>query len=100
MSDRNRKGLIALNVALLGVLALVSLAPTAGGEQQANRGRGDYTMIGAQYQGGNTNAIVILDAMNRELIALRWDNSRRTLEGMGYRDLATDADAAPADRGR
>lgn len=86
--------LVALNLALLIVLALVAFAPASGraiAQQAQQRGRGDYTMIGSEFQGGNANAIVILDAANREMIALRWNDSRKELEGIGYRDLAADA---------
>lgn len=95
MKKRQMAGLVTLNAVLIGVLALVTFAPDSGRAmaQAGQRARGDYTMIGAEYQGGNSNAILVLDATNREMIALRWNDSRKQLEGIGFRDLAADAAA-------
>ncbi len=79
--------LIALNAALLGILGVVSVAVA----QPGNRGRGDYAMVGGEFTGGGSgNAIYILDASNEEIIAVRWDQGRKQLVGLGYRSLATD----------
>ncbi|GAB5497200.1 MAG: hypothetical protein Phyf2KO_22800 [Phycisphaerales bacterium] len=81
--------LIALNAALLGVLGVVSIAVA---QPQDNRARGDYAMVGGEYLGGGSgNAVYILDASNQELIAVRWDTSRKVLDGIGYRDLNNDS---------
>lgn len=82
--------LIALNLALLAALGGVSLAPRAGAQNQLDRARGEYTLVGGMISGGNSNAIYVLDAANREMIALVYEQSRRTVQGVGYRDLATD----------
>lgn len=87
---RQIRGLVALNGALLVVLAAVSL-PGAAEAQPGNRKRGEYTMVGGAIQGGSSNAIVVVDAANQEMIALRWNESSRTLEGLDYRDLAADS---------
>lgn len=89
-SPRGR--LIVLNAVLLGALGVVSLAPHAGAQSQGQptRARGEYTMVGGSMSGGNSNAVYILDAANREMVTLRWDSSRRSLSGIGYRDLTTD----------
>ncbi len=94
MKDR---GLIALNVVLLVLLAGVTLSSTGvvGQSQPAGRSRGDYTAVGGAIQGGNANAIYVLDAVNQELIALRWNESTKSLEGIDYRNLARDAAATP-----
>lgn len=86
--------LVALNIALLGVLGAVTVVARAERSgQPAIRGRGDYTMVGGKIQGGNGNAIYILDGANQQLIAVRWNDSRKTLDGMDYRNLAQDAGA-------
>jgi hypothetical protein len=99
MIQRHQRGLIMLNMSLLGVLGLAALAPLAGagagtgaGTQPdpSQRGRGNYTMIGGKYTGGSSNAIFIMDAQNQELIAMYWSQSQRTLLPLGYRDLAAD----------
>lgn len=98
---RDRSSLIGLNIALLAALAAVTLGPWARArEEQPGRKRGEYTMVGGQYQGGDSNAVFILDAVNQEMIALRWNEGSRSMEGIGYRDLAADAAAADARPGR
>ncbi len=36
-----------------------------------------------------------LDSVNQEMIALRWDSSRRSFTGLGYRSLDTDSKIQP-----
>lgn len=92
-------GLIALNCALLGALALVTLAPGADAQNRAQRRlMGDYTMVGGAAQGVTGNVVYILDASNRELIALRWDQTRSSVAGIGYRDLRSDREAGASQR--
>ncbi|MCA9302569.1 MAG: hypothetical protein KC996_00455 [Phycisphaerales bacterium] len=97
---RRRPGnaLMALNLALLSVLALITLAPRAGAQPSdpsAPRARGEYTLVGGQTSSGNSNAIYVLDTANRELVALRWNPNTSSLEGIGYRNLAQDVFAEP-----
>lgn len=84
--------LLALNAALLALLVTVSVAPDADAQARAqpSRARGEYTMVGGKISGGNSNAVFVVDAANREMITLRWDSSRRQMLGIGYRDLTTD----------
>ena len=81
MIHRQHRALITLNAALLGVLALVVVAPVGGFGSQPDRvrGRGNYTMVGAEYTGGPSNAII------------SWFESKKALQPLGYRDLAADA---------
>lgn len=80
--------LIALNAGLVVVLGIV----TAAGAQPGARARGNYAMVGGEFLGGGgANAVYILDAANQELIAVKWDESRKVLDGIGYRDLSKDA---------
>lgn len=94
-----RRGLIAANVALLG--AVVVLAFTRGADAQnsgqpaGNRARGDYTMVAGKTNSGGPSAVYILDAANQEVVALKWDSSKSTVIGIGYRNLATDAQSQP-----
>ncbi len=88
-----RRALLGVNLALLAALFAIHFAASPGRAQDAhNRGRGSYLMIGGEIQGGNANAIYILDTANEEMIAVRWDTSRSRLEGLGYRDIRRDAD--------
>lgn len=86
---------MVLNAALLLVLGAVTFAPSAGAQSDSSRPRGEYSVVGGEVTGSNTNGIYIVDSANRELVALLWDDSRRQLNGIGYRDLATDLIADP-----
>lgn len=85
-----RRGLLTLNALLLAALGAVTLAPSADAQNATPRARGEYSLVGGGVTGGNANAVYVLDSANRELIALLWDNSRRQINGIGYRDLAND----------
>lgn len=89
----HRRPLVVLNVALALVLAAVSLAPRAEAQRGGGRGRGDYTMVAGRIQGGSSHAIYVVDSANQEMIALRWSDSTKGLEGIGYRDLRADGQA-------
>jgi len=91
MNRRSIRGLIGLNAALLLALALVTLSPAVTAQQQPARAPGDYTMISGEMQGRTAAAIYMVDATNQEVVAVYWDQSRRRLEPIGYRDLAADA---------
>lgn len=92
-----RKPLIILNVVLLIVVAGVFFAPRAVA-QRAGRARGDYTMVAGKIQGGNASAIYIIDTSNQEMIAMRWNETVKALEGIGYRDLQEDSASIPGGR--
>lgn len=93
-----RRILIGLNVVLIGILAVVTLQPRAGASAEPNRPRGQYVMVSGRIQGPTDNAVYIFDTINQELVAVRWDSSRKQLSGIGYRHVA--ADAAAGARGR
>ncbi len=88
-SRRWRRSLVALNLVLAAAVG-ATFVVEATGQSGAPRGRGEYTMIGGEVQGGNANAIYVLDGSNQEMIALRWNDSRNRLEGIGFRDLDKD----------
>lgn len=52
-------------------------------------------VAGKTSAGGSNSAVFILDAANREMVAVRWDQSKRSLTGIGYRNLDTDAKSQP-----
>ncbi len=90
-----RRGLIALNAGLALTLLAVALAPAAGAQPRSTRARGEYTMVSSKIQGGNSHVVYLVDAANQELVGLRWNESTKGLEGVGYRDLILDAQANP-----
>ncbi len=88
-----RNALVVLNAVLLAALAILIIAPKAKAQLDTDapqRARGDYTIVGGETSSGNSNALYILDTSNRELIAVRWDQSNKRLDGLGYRDLSRD----------
>ncbi len=87
---RQRKVLIGVNVGLLMAAAVVHWAASPGQAQSDPRSRGSYLIIGGEIQGGDANAIYVLDTINEELLAVRWNHSRRVLEVLGYRDVRRD----------
>jgi len=97
------RGLIALNAALLLVLAVVTLAPATHAQRGtgtgagAGRARGQYTMVAGKVTGGNSHAVYLVDANNQELLALLWSQTGKGLDVVGYRDLRADT-SAPAGR--
>ena len=96
--SRATRGLVMLNVALLLGLGLVSLSPKAVaqiGTQPSPRVRGEYSVVGGATIGGVSSTIYVLDTANRELVALSWNDSTHSLDGIGYRDLDTDALSDP-----
>lgn len=85
----NRK-LVAVNGALAILLAGTVFGLTQPG-QAVPRPRGEYTMVSGKTTVGNRDAIFVLDGVSREIIVLRWDNNRKSLVGVGYRNLDTDS---------
>ena len=85
-----RVALVAVNAVLLLALGAVSLAPTALA-QQGQRPRGEYLLLGGQMTGSPTNAVHVIDTSNQEMVTLRWDQSSKAFEGIGYRNLRLDA---------
>lgn len=87
--------LIVLNAALVLALGIVTLAPETVAQRGVGRVRGEYTMVSGRIMGANTNAVYVVDAANQELIAVRWNNTTKALDGIGYRDLRADGQAGP-----
>jgi hypothetical protein len=85
--------LVAVNVALLAVLGVTAVLPA---QPAGNRAPGQYAMVGGEFlAGGGGNAVYILDSTNQDIVAVRWDQSRGTLAGIGYQDLSAAAQGRP-----
>lgn len=94
---KHNRGLIAVNLFLLLLLAAVTLAPTSVAQRGATggRARGEYTMLSGQMSGSSASAIFLVDSANQDMVALKWNESSKSLDGIGYRDLREDAQASP-----
>jgi hypothetical protein len=87
---RVSRPLIALNLLLAaGVVGTIAI-----GQPPAARARGDYTMVAGKTTTGSRDAVYVIDATNREMVAIRWDNTKRAFIGIGYRRFDVDAAAA------
>jgi len=93
-TTRTRRSLIALNVVLLGVLGVVALSP-ASWAQRSTRARGNYTMVSGKIIGGSAHAVYILDGSNQEILAARWNETSKTVDVLGFRDIRADAQSEP-----
>lgn len=91
MLNRRYRGLILLNALLLGVLAAVVFSPRADAQAPRGRAKGQYAMTSGRVQGVTESVIYIVDAANEQLAAARYDRSRKSLNVIGVRDLAADA---------
>ena len=94
MASPKTRALVVLNGALLVVLGAVVLSPTSLA-QRGSRARGEYAMVSGRIIGGNANAVYIIDSANQEMIAVRWNESSKSLDGLGYRDISADAQTQP-----
>lgn len=93
------KGLIAVNVVLLILLAVVTWSPNATAKNGINyNNAGDYIMVGGTLNGSTSNAVYILDQRSSILIGLLYDRSSKRMKGIQVRSLNQDAKAAGADR--
>src|SRR5262245_39289310 len=96
MKPTQRRGLLIVNGVLLAALAAVTLAPTSHGQGATQRARGEYTMLSGRIIGGNSHAVFVLDAGNLEMIAVRWNETIKGLDPIGYRNLQADAQVQPS----
>jgi hypothetical protein len=92
-----RSGLVALNLVLLGVLGVLTFSPQVGAQMggEPMRVRGEYTLVGSETLGETASTVHVLDSANRELVSLRWNDSTKALEGLGFRDLVRDVNSDP-----
>jgi len=81
------RALLLLNVALLAVLAAVTFGPSAIAQPRAS---GEFTMVSGGVPGSEGDAVYIVDTVNEELIAVRYDTTSDRLVGIGYRNLRAD----------
>lgn len=90
-----RRWLLATNLTLavlIGVAVWAVPARGVQGDQPTTRARGQYTMVAGELRsGGEASAIYIIDSINQEMIAVRWNQSRDQLDGLDYRSLQMDA---------
>lgn len=85
-----KMALIYLNALLLAILGLVTLGPGAGA--QTTRSRGQYLMVGGKYVINQAGVAYILDQSNQELVSISWNDSSKSLNGVGYRNISKEVE--------
>ena len=95
-------GLGGLEAGLLRAVESAALAQAAGGAAQPSptRAVGNYVFVSGTVNGSPQEIVYMIDAVNRELVALRWDRNGSRVDILGFRDLFMDGDAAQGRRGR
>lgn len=88
-------GLIVLNALLLGALAFATFSPRADAQSRRN---GLYTIVGGTVNGQPNGVAYIVDEVNQEMIAISWNDGNKILGGLGYANLAMDAQRVQASR--
>jgi hypothetical protein len=87
--------LIAANAALLAVLACLTIAgmnaPADAQSRGAQRGRGEYTMVSGNFQGGSASAVYLIDSTNQEVVALTWNRTKHEFEPLALRSMIADS---------
>ncbi len=95
---RRPQVVVGVNLALLGLLALLVMAGSPSSQASsgggAPRARGEYTMLTGRGGSGNAGLVYILDGANAELVSLRYDQ-RNHFSVNGYRSLEADIKAIP-----
>ncbi len=88
MKSRNTRLLVTLNAVLLTAVAVVAFAPSAAAQP---RPRSQYMMVGGNAQGNSKGVLYITDTTTMEVVAVQWDDNKRELSGIGYRNIGADA---------
>jgi hypothetical protein len=93
--SRRVLALVAIHAVAAGVLVMwPSSAPGQSGLKPTDlRARGDYTMVTGKTNSGGPSVVYLVDSANQELIALRWDQTKQAMAGIGYRNLGADGRA-------
>ena len=81
------RGLIVLNAVLLMVLAAVTFGSASHAQQRL---RGEYAIVAGGVNGLQAAAAYIVDVINQEMIAITYNPNTKSLDGIGYRNLAVD----------
>ncbi len=94
MKNRNKlSGIIAINLALMAILCVVSWAPTlqADSAGASSMDGGDYLMVGGEVNGMTSNGIYVLEQRSGLLLGLKYELGTRKLKGMNLRNIHQDA---------
>jgi outer membrane protease len=88
MNTTSKQGLIALNIALLAVLAAVSLVPTTDAYVSSND---TYVAVPGTLNGLQSGVVYIASTSNRAVLATTWDRNKKKIIIMAARSIERDA---------
>ena len=88
MNTTSKQGLIALNIALLAVLAAVSLVPTTDAYISSND---TYVAVPGTLNGLQSGVVYIASTSNRAVLATTWDRNKKKIIIMAARSIERDA---------
>ena len=93
MKSTSRNGLIALNTALLAVLASVSLVPVTEAQVPTQN---QYLAVSGMVNGLGSGVVYIVDTQLDQgvLVASKWNHDTNRIDILGKRLLSKDAAAA------
>ena len=88
MKTTSKQGLIALNIALLAVLAAVSLVPTVDAQVSSND---KYVAVAGTLSGLSSGVVFIASENNRAVLATTWDHNKKRIVIKAARSITNDA---------
>ena len=93
-STTSRGGLIALNLLLLVVLAIITLAPSSSAQNAGamRSGNQQYLAVSGEVNGLTSGVVYITDTTTNggQLIAATWDRNANRIVILGQRQIAED----------
>ena len=91
MTRSNLAGLVLLNIALLGMLALVTFQSSNEAQAvNASDQRAEYIAITGYIAGSKTPILWIVNQATQEVVAIQFDSQKDQIIGFGYRSLNSD----------
>ena len=92
MTRSGLASLVLLNIALLGILALVSFRSANEAQAaSASNERAEYIAITGFIAGSKTPILWVVNQATQEVVAVQFDSQKDQLIGFGYRSLEADS---------
>lgn len=90
MNRKTLNALIALNVVLIGALAILGLTPTPQADAQGIGRTPEYMMVAGDTFGREEQTIYIVELSTARMVGVIYRGNDKVLEVIGGRDLASD----------
>jgi len=88
MKTTSKQGLIALNIALLAVLAAVSLVPTSDAQISSPN---TYVAVPGMVNGRSSGVVYIASSSNKAVLSTSWDHNKKRIVILAARNIAADS---------